>query len=57
MAKTRTFSDKMKKKGKEEAYRQMVKLVTPEKNPETGVWKFRTRMVVVTDENKKEIFG
>ncbi|HEX9750521.1 MAG TPA: hypothetical protein VGB22_04405 [candidate division Zixibacteria bacterium] len=55
MAKARTFADKFKKVGKDES-RQVVKIVTPEKL-ESGGWKFRTRVVVVTDENKKEIFG
>lgn len=63
MAKARSFADKMKKDRAGEVCpvcegaRQPVRTVTPERNEASGVWKFRTRMVVVCKCNHDEVYG
>lgn len=55
MAKKQTFSDKAKKKGKGSDL-EYVKVVEAYK-AENGAWKFRSRMVAVNDDNRKEVYG
>lgn len=54
MAKKQTFADKAK--GKDKAGDERVKVVKAIRT-ESGHWKFKTQMVVVTDENRKEVYG
>ncbi len=54
MAKKQTFTDKTKKKGKDAL--EWVKVVKAVKQ-ENGAWKFRTQMVALTDDNRKELYG
>jgi hypothetical protein len=55
MAKKQTFSDKLKKKsgGSDLEY---VKVIESYK-AENGAWKFRTRIVGLTEENRKSVMG
>ena len=55
MAKKQTFSDKLKKRGSGSEL-EYVKVVESYK-AENGAWKFRTRMVALTDENRKNVMG
>jgi hypothetical protein len=54
--KVASFADKLKKAAVEKEAREMVKYVKAYKT-ESGSWKFRTVVVEVTDENRKEIYG
>lgn len=50
-----TFADKLAKAASRDD-RELIKYVKAYK-AENGAWKFKTGMVEVTDENRKEIFG
>ena len=54
MAKKQSFAEKAK--GKDGVSTERVKIVQAIRT-ETGHWKFQTRMVMVTDENRKEVYG
>ena len=54
MAKKQSFAEKAK--GKDGASAERVKIVQAVRT-ETGHWKFQTKMVLVTDENRKDIYG
>ena len=54
MAKATSFAEKAKKKDR--VVHEIVKLVTAVRTP-TGSWKFQSRIVELTDENRKAIFG
>jgi hypothetical protein len=54
--KVMSFAEKMKKSEEAGAGREFVKYVKSYKS-ETGSWRFRTKIVQVTDENRKEIYG
>jgi len=54
MAKKQTFADKAK--GKDKDNTEMVKVVKAIRG-EKGAWKYKTMMVKVTDENRKEVYG
>jgi hypothetical protein len=56
MAKKQSFADKVKKAGEKGSGPETVKWVKAYR-AENGAWKFRTVMVAVTDENRKEIYG
>jgi hypothetical protein len=55
MAKKQSFADKAKK-SEQAGAREMIKWVKAVKTKD-GDWKFRTQMVGVTDENRKEFFN
>ena len=57
MAKKQSFGDKSKKKEQDGNTGTMVKVVESIVNPRTGAQSFRTRMVRVTKDNEKEIYG
>jgi len=50
-----SFADKLKK-SQEGGGQEMVKYVKSYKG-ENGAWRFRTKMVELTDETRKEIYG
>ena len=54
MAKKQSFADKAK--GKDKVSIEMVKVVKAIRG-ENGAWKYKTMMVKVTDENRKEVYG
>lgn len=54
MAKKQSFAQKAQ--GKEGGGAERVKIVQAVRT-ETGHWKFQTRMVLVTDENRKDVYG
>ena len=54
MAKKQSFADKAKKKDGSEA--EYMKVVEAYK-AENGAWKFRSRIVAVTDNNRKDVLG
>lgn len=58
MAKKVGFTDKLRRaaSGEDEKKREFVKLVKAVKT-ENGHWRFRTQVVEVTDDNRKEIMG
>ena len=62
MAKKQSFVDKLKKDKAKSlcpvcgGATQVVKAVRPEQNPVSGVWKFRTRIVVVCKCNQKSVY-
>ena len=55
MAKKQTFVDKLKKGGKDEKSVEYVKVVRAYK-ADNGAWKFQSKMVAVTDDNRAEIY-
>jgi len=55
MAKKQTFIDKVKRGSKDEPVVEYVKVVRAFK-ADNGAWKFQTKMVAVTDENRSEIY-
>lgn len=57
MAKKQSFGDKSKKKEQDKNPGTMVKVVESVVNPRTGAQSFRTRMIRVTKDNEKEIYG
>jgi hypothetical protein len=54
MAKKQSFADKAK--GKDKSDLERVKVVKAVKTA-SGHWKFKTTMVAITDENRKEVYG
>jgi hypothetical protein len=52
MAKKQSFQDKLRKKEDKPEYLKVVKAV----KADNGSWKFQTRMVMVTDENRNELY-
>ncbi|MCB2229957.1 hypothetical protein KQH82_04520 [bacterium] len=52
MAKKQTFQDKLKQKEARKEYLKVVKAV----KAENGAWKFSTKMVPVTDENRDSLY-
>jgi hypothetical protein len=55
MAKGKTFVDKLKKGAQEKKTSEYVKLVRAYRG-DNGAWKFRTKIVEVTDSNRNEIY-
>ncbi len=58
MAKKVGFTDKLRRaaSGEAEKKREFVKLVKAVKT-ESGHWRFRTQVVEITDDNRKELMG
>ncbi|MDX9857674.1 MAG: DUF4295 domain-containing protein [candidate division Zixibacteria bacterium] len=52
MAKKQTFQDKLKQKEARKEYLKVVKAV----KTESGSWKFATKMVPITDENRNSVY-